>query len=182
MLRLWDWECSGCRTRQEHLIEVPKGQWVPKVAQFDCPVCGEVTHQGRLMSAPAPYMGEKTLNPIVRGGRFDTAGNQELPELPQCPGEAEAQAKASRAIASLPPTATREEIRAAAFEASDSCRPKLDDYAAHFESPAYKDADKRRAEVAKRNAKKRKRLRALKRGENVNMRRDRCAGDPNLKS
>jgi hypothetical protein len=62
----------------------------------------------------------------------------------------------------LPDNATGEEIR-------DFVRSK-----------PYQEIKKERRAIGKENAMKRARARALRRGENVNMRRDRLPGDPNF--
>jgi len=41
---------------------------------------------------------------------------------------------------------------------------------------------RKRKNIVAENKQKRKRLKAIKQGKNVNMRRDKCAGDPKLTS
>jgi hypothetical protein len=158
---------------------VPKGEPVPESAPFECLCCGEETTHERKLSMPARYLGEKNLSPRISGGRFDTTGHAAPPVYPDMPGESEYQARVDKAVRALGPNASdaaiRSEVRALAGDA-----PSLSDYAAHLSRPECREIKRERQRVAKQNAQKRKRLAAAKRGENVNFRRDRCAGDPKL--
>lgn len=124
---------------------------------------------------PARYMGEKNLSPMVSGGRFDTTGHASLPEYPDMPGEADYSARLNRALARNPVGDHTAVMRSMANDA-----PSLSDYAAHLSKPECREVKAERKRIAKQNAQKRRRLDAAKRGENVNFRRDKCAGDPAL--
>jgi len=56
----------GVSREEEHLTLVPEGHETPKVDYLPCRKCGCDTRKERLMSAPAKYMGETVLNPIVQ--------------------------------------------------------------------------------------------------------------------
>jgi hypothetical protein len=116
----------------------------------------------RRISCPAPYMGEKVLNPMVSGGGFDTTGHKALPALPEFKDSGEV---------------FRDDPRS---EASPGNRGKVarEALTEHFQSSDFKEAKRARAAVKAENKQKQKRAAAIRRGENVNMRRDRCAGDP----
>ena len=55
-----------------------------------------------------------------------------------------------------------------------------DNYKQLWSTPEWKEARAEIKEVNRCNAHKRKRAAALHRGENINMRRDKCAGDPKI--
>ena len=180
MLRLFDWECSACKEQHENLAEIPHGK-LPRSVTFECPYCEETVRQRRLISLPAPYMGEKNLSPIVKGGSFDTVGHRKLPDLPDLPGAKEHSAKTQAALRALPPNATQGDRQATILKAGKDA-PRASDYMALFNKPEYKEAESARKQVAKQNADKKKRHRALTRGENVNFRRDKALGDPKMSS
>ncbi len=143
---------------------------------LDCDICGEETEQERLISAPAPYMGERLLNPIVRGGSYDTAGDAPMPSYPDAPGEAEHVAKIQSKLSALGQDAPQAER----YEAMASVASDAPDIISHMGKPECIEIKKERKRIGEQNIAKKQRLRALKRGENVNMRRDRLAGDPKL--
>lgn len=173
MMRLFDWSCSSCGTRAEQLVRVPAGQDLVKRRALPCDPCGGYELHAVALSLPAPYMGERVINPMVRGGSFDTMGYRQQPALPDLPGEREHSERLSKALASAPVS----ERRSVASEMSKTA-PTMADYSALFSSPGYKEVVAERKRIRAENAEKRKRLAAIKRGENINMRRDRCAGDP----
>ena len=177
--KLIDFACSVCGHEMESLVDVPAGSERPKWRSDWCPVCETHTHQDALIGMPAPYMGERVCNPEMYGGEFDTMGAKELPKLPDLPGQAEHQAKLRQRMRSVPDTASRAEAQAAFAEASKDA-PSSADYASLFASKEYKHAEAERARIKKQNEQKRARAAAMRRGENVNMKRDKCAGDPNI--
>ena len=175
-----DFECEICGFKREEFVDVPVGGERPSTHRFSCPGCnGELTLHHSVIGLPAPYMGEKILNPQMFGGNFDTMGAREFEPLPDLPGQEEHSAKIRKAMSQLPDTATSQE-RKAAF--SDACRdaPTSADYSSMFSKPEYKEVEQVNAEIAKQNKAKRKRAKAISRGENVNMRRDKCPGDPKI--
>jgi len=174
MFRLFDFECQVCGTKEEHLMSVPSGELPGRTIETGCYECKRCTTWDRLISKPARYMGEAACAPVVRGGKYDTAGMRKLPRLPQLPGEAEHERRCSEVAAGISdPTERRQAVLRMAKEG-----PQAADYARHFASAEYRDAEKRRRRVARENRQKKKRLAALRRGEHVNFRRDKCAGDP----
>lgn len=86
--RQYDWECDLCEYPHTDLVEVATGEEVPRYYRLDCPSCGADTVHRRIMSAPAQYMYDRPYAPIVKGGRFDTAGNRKPPPLPELPADA----------------------------------------------------------------------------------------------
>lgn len=145
--RLYDWRCTECNVPEEHLTECPVGETPRKRSRLMCRWCGGITPHERLMSCPAPYMGERVLNPMVRGGSFDTMGQASPPPLPDLP---------------------------AGVESTTS------NYRQLFETKEWKEARAEQKHVNALNAEKRERAAAIRRGANINMRRDRCAGDPKV--
>jgi hypothetical protein len=98
-------------------------------------------------------MGEKTHNPLVYGGTYDTAGYKRGPKLPELKfGE--------------PETVNGRTSRGVDVDA-------LRDYA-----KANKDLLAEHRRIKDENKQKQKRAKALKRGEVVNFRVDKCKGDP----
>lgn len=89
MYRLYDFECGACGARDEHLVDVPRCEPVPRVITADCRHCAQECEHERIVSLPAPYMGERLCNPLVHGGRFDTTGNRALTPLPDLPAGVE---------------------------------------------------------------------------------------------
>lgn len=81
MFRNYDWQCS-CGETVQFMVQFPTGD--RPVAQLGlwCGTCQAVTVHDRLISLTAPYMGEKMLNPMVSGGKFDTMGMASLPKIP----------------------------------------------------------------------------------------------------
>lgn len=55
-----------------------------------------------------------------------------------------------------------------------------DDYLAVAKTPEFKELKAERAVIAKRNKEKRKRAKAIRRGENINMRRDKVKGERSI--
>lgn len=147
MYRLHDWECCACSTVHECLTDVPTGETPPRLSVQWCPVCeGDGQHE-RLISLVAEYHGERTLNPMVHGGSFDTMGKAPIPDLPDIPG---------------------------------SARGDTEDYRQLFATPEWKEARAAQRNVIRLNNEKKKRARALARGQQVNFRRDKCVGDPKV--
>lgn len=178
MFRLFDWECQVCGFVEEHLAIVPQGEPPPRTIQAACARCRKATIKDRLFPLPAKYLGECECNAVVRGGKYDTAGMRKLERLPELPGEAEHQRRCTEVAAKISdPAERRQAVLAMAKEG-----PQAADYAAHFNKPEYREVERRRAKTKRENRAKQKRLAALRRGERVNMRRDKCAGDPNWKA
>lgn len=65
-------------------------------------------------------------------------------------------------------------------ELPSSAEGTCDDYRAHFDSKEWRESRKERNSVTKQNQEKRKRAAAIQSGAPINMRRDKCAGDPNI--
>ena len=173
VLRLFDFACIDCGFKQEALVDVPFGETPASRHELYCDDCDVVSWHDRQLSLPAPYMGEKNLSPIVRGGRFDTAGHAPMPSYPDMPGEADYQAKLGRALSRNPAHDRDAVLRSMINEA-----PALEDYAAHMSKPECVEIKRERKRIGSQNAQKHQRLAAAKRGEQVNFRRDKCAGDP----
>ena len=151
MLKLYDWECQRCGAIQEHAVEVPAKMLAALSMRAGCRRCKTRTTHKRLMSAPAPYVGEKTVNPRFGGGSGarDTLGMVRGPSLPELPDE-------------LCKTGDVAGIRE------------------FFGRPEYKEIERQRKVIAKQNAAKQKRNKAMKAGWHINMRRDRLPGDPKI--
>lgn len=133
------------------------------------------------MSAPAQYMGEKVLNPRISGGRFDTMGYVTPPSLPDLPGADEHSERVCADMGRLPENASKEDYKEVRRRhRRDS--PSDADYAALFSTSEYREAAAERKRVVRQNAVKRERAAALARGDNINFRRDRVDGDPNMTS
>lgn len=147
MYRLYDVQCLRCGRVSEALIACRRGKLPQAQVWEPCPQCGRVRRHARLLSPPAPYMGEKVYNPHVSGGAFDTLGQEAVPALPDLPPGVESNSDNYRQLfASQEWIETRAEVR----------------------------------EVNRKNAQKRKRAAAIARGDNINMRRDKCDGDPHI--
>lgn len=153
--RLFDWACTLCGLERESLTWVKDKKRPPEKAMLACLTCRMPTRHARIVSVVAEYHGEKTLNPIVHGGAFDTAGSKPLPGMDALP--------------SIPLDASRADRK-----------QQVEAYRQRFASAEWKDMKKQRASIMKDNAEKKQRLAALKRGENVNMRRDKLPGDPKV--
>lgn len=147
MYRLYDWRCRVCERTDEHLTQCRDGTKPKRQMLLCCRWCGVPRVHDRMISPPAPYMGERVINPMVRGGRFDTMGHEAPPMLPDLPSGVESTTSNYRQL---------------------------------FATPEWKEARAEQKEVARRNAQKRKRAAAIERGENINMRRDKCDGDPKV--
>lgn len=146
MFRSFDWECQTCGNVDWRVVGVPSGSSVPTEHLWPCDMCEAETLHDRVLSLPAPYMGERVYNPQVAGGKFDTLGHKIGPSLPP----------------PLPPEA------------------KAGDWVDRWQSKEFKERKAAIVANNKENAAKRKRAAALKRGENVNMRTDKLAGDPKI--
>jgi hypothetical protein len=83
MLKLFDWKCRSCGATIEHVIDVAAKMLAPRTMRSSCRSCRKRTTHERLMSAPAPYTGEKVYCPRVYGGKFDTMGYRSGPKLPE---------------------------------------------------------------------------------------------------
>jgi hypothetical protein len=124
-------------------------------------------------------MGEKILNPNVYGGTYDTMGAKEFRPLPELPGSEEHSKLMKQRIREIPEGLSAKDHKKAMCESMAGC-PSSADYATHFERPEYKETEAANKRIAEHNTEKRERAAAIKRGENINMRRDKCAGDPNM--
>ncbi len=128
---------------------------------------------------PARYMGETNLSPPVYGGRFDTMGHAPMPEIPDLPGEAEYRARVKAKTDALGPRASWDEVHSTMRSMVNEA-PSLRDYGEHMSKPETKEIVKERKRIGAQNARKQMRAAAMRRGENVNFRRDRLAGDPKI--
>jgi hypothetical protein len=173
--RLYDWQCEDCGSVSERLVTVPHGEAPARSYELECLACADYTDHTRLISPPARYMGEKVHNPMISGGRFDTTGHRPLPAYPDMAGEAEYNTRLQARLAEAPAS----ERRAVMREMGNSA-PSLYDYHEHMSKPEVREIAKERKRIASENKQKQKRLAALKRGESVNFKRDRVAGDPKL--
>ena len=171
MLRLYDWDCRRCGAIGEHLVRVDSGTAPPKESTLPCPACNQDTPHERRLSLPAPYLGEKVHNICVYGGSNDTMGYKALPKLPKVPGADNVNRKFNEYLAqgASPKDAYRDTWK-------DT--PDLADYNSVCNKPEVREIEKERSRIMKENIKKRERARALKSGANINMRQDKCAGDP----
>lgn len=183
MYRFYDWRCTNCKAVTEHLVDVPDGKVPPKGKKLECPWCeGDHPHV-RLLSVPAEVHCDKVHNPKVMGGEFDTLGHRPLPKLPELGGhdsnavDRSLSQKLACVSDNAPPEVAHEIVRA---HNKDKGGPELCDYKKHFESSDWKFAKLKQDEVKEQNRQKKARRRALERGEPVNMRRDKCAGDPSF--
>lgn len=191
--RYSDFECTKCGTVDAKLYETPHGMPKPKFAILECRNCETERLQERLISMPAQYMGEKTLNPNMRGGNYDTMGHAPMPDIPDLPGAKEHDQRLAAELATVPdgPSAVKDangkesltelgETRKAIITKHRNNAPSEADYHAHLHKPEVSEIFKERDVIKKQNREKRQRSAAIKRGENINMRRDKCAGDPKI--
>ena len=176
MLRLFDWLCIKCDLRSEGYVDVPHGETPPDTHDQVCPIHG-VTPHDRTVSLPAPYTGEHVRNPHVYGGSMDTMGCKPTMDLPDLPGANEHSAETIAKLRQIPDSAPQEARYSVLREAAKSA-PGGADYATMFETSEYKEVEKQRAHDIKLNKKKKERAAVLHSGGHVNMRRDRCEGDP----
>ncbi len=174
-----DWECEKCNQPHEETVWIPHGGERPAKADFLCPHCKSISTHTSVLGLPAPYMGEKMLNPRMYGGRCDTMGHVEHEKLPDLPGQAEHSEKIRKAMSQLPDSATSKERKSVFSEACKDA-PSSADYSDLFSKPEYKEVEARNEQITKENTSKQKRAKAIASGENVNMRRDKCPGDPNM--
>lgn len=181
MLRLFDWVCVGCESRTEGLVDVPSGFSPPKLSEQLCLNCEARTEHERVISLPGPYYGEKTLNPMQSGGDYDTMGEQGHHDLPMLPGALEHGRKLAAAIGEVKDSGDPDNVDALC----DAMRsvgggPSADDYIAHIAKPEFQEISEANVEIDRRNDEKKDRLAALRSGANINFRRDRCVGDPDI--
>ncbi len=177
--KLIDFRCDECGHEMESLVDVPHDSKRPTWRSTTCKECGSITRQSALIGLPAPYMGERVCNPQQYGGPCDTMGHKEPPPLPDLHGASEHRAKLAERMRDVPNNAPRKEAQAA-FAAASHDAPSSADYATLFASKEYKSAEAERTHIQKQNEQKRARASAIAKGENINMKRDKCAGDPNL--
>lgn len=177
--RFYDWECGVCSARREALLWVDGGSEPDKRTKLRCDKCGRITTHTRLVSLPAPYTGEQVHNPMVTGGRYDTMGHEPMPDVPTNRHLAEHQARCSAALASLPDSLSPQERHRAVCAAVGSS-PNVCDIQSHYNKPEVKEVLAERNKIKQRNKQKRARAAALASGAPVNMRRDRCPGDPKI--
>lgn len=180
MYRLIDWECDRCKyCITGGLTDIPHGTERPKTRVDECPVCEADTPQHSVMGAPAKYMGDKVHNPMIYGGACDTMGCKELEPLPELPAGLDHSVKLRESLKGISPATPKAEANKA-FR--DACKdaPTSDDYAAHFKRPDWIEANARNDKIKAENAQKRARLKAGLGGQEVNMRVDKCAGDPKI--
>ena len=180
MLRLADYVCPVCGARYEKLVEKASGDPWPEKSLITCIRDGELMGD-YVMGAPAEYLGEKDLSPVVHGGSFDTMGRRTLPPIQDLPGAKEATAKMRAELSSLPDNAPTDARKDIMRKHSDSV-PSSADYSAHFSKPEVKETFSERKRVMKENAVKRKRAIAKKKDPNINFRNTKVAGDPNFTS
>lgn len=183
MWRPVDFRCDVCGSDLEEFVYIPIGGERPSEMILHCHRCNDVTIHHSVIGLPAPYMGEKILNPQMYGGTYDTMGAREMEDLPDLPGQAEHSAKMRKSLSKFSDaewsSMPKRERDAAIGEACKDA-PSSADYASLFAKPEYKEVEHANQEIAKQNRSKRKRAKAIARGENVNMRRDKCPGDPKI--
>jgi hypothetical protein len=179
MLRLNDWECSLCKRKAEHYVDVDHGTKLPKKTTLHCAHCDRKAPHERMLSLPAPYMGERTFNPLISGGDYDTTGHAPMPDYTTANWETEHNKRIQRTFAALPANVTEYERRSALNEVAKEA-PSVYDYGKHLSSPENREIAKVRKAIGKQNNAKKKRFEALKRGEQVNFRRDKVAGEKNI--
>jgi len=182
MFRLFDWECHDCGRVIEEMIDVPRDEDPPTTIQHPCICCDGPAIFERLFPLPAPYLGEKVHNYAQCGGSFDTMGHRKLPSLPTAPGMAEHRREVERFTATLPSDMAPEQRANEVFSQFEGKGPSGADLQDHFQTPAFKKAKAERKKVRAQNAEKKRRASAIAKGENVNMRYDKCAGDPDIMS
>lgn len=85
MFRLYDWECSRCNAKREHVVDFPQGESPPSAQRLWCDPCGAVRDHVRLFPLPARYLYDRPFSPEVVGGQFDTMGAKRMPALPKPP-------------------------------------------------------------------------------------------------
>lgn len=179
MWRPIDYRCCECKRIHEEMVWVSSGTARPKSGVFVCPSCEDETTHESVIGLTAPYMGEKVLNPEMYGGTCDTMGAVQHMPLPDLPGQEEHSAKIRKAMSQLPDSASSKERKSVFSEACKDA-PSSADYQSLFSKPEYKEVEAVNDKITKENTAKRKRAKAMRRGENVNMRRDKCPGDPNM--
>lgn len=82
MFRLYDFQCWECGLVIEAVHTFPSDQSPVRGKALWCESCQVNTLHERLISRPAPYLGEKLFTVPVYGGRFDTAGAKRPPKKP----------------------------------------------------------------------------------------------------
>jgi hypothetical protein len=179
MFRLYDFECIECGTLNEHLVEVPHGSTVELGQILFCSLCGKYTLHSWRLSIPAKYLGECWCAPQIRGGAYDTMGEKEHIPTPDLPGQAEYQEKLAERLRGVREHASSQEFKSAWAEATRDA-PSSSDYATLFSTPEYKEAVRVNNQITEENEGKKKRAAAIRRGENVNFKKDKCFGDPKL--
>jgi hypothetical protein len=153
--RLFDTECQTCGDVAPSLLWADHGSMPPKIHREICLSCGQETDRARIISLIAEVHLDKELSPVVYGGAFDTAGCKQFKTMAEIPPPPDGASKSDR-------------------------REHIDAYKERFQSSEWKEMKKENASIAKENALKQKRLAALKRGEPVNMRKDKLPGDPKV--
>lgn len=180
MFRLYDFECEICGDKKEHLVDVPNGEKPPKETKIYCDCRPNhplgIFHK-RVVSKPARYMGECYCAPQVNGGEFDTMGMKELLPTPDLPGQDKYQELVAKRMEGVRENASPDEVRQAFRDATKDA-PSSSDYAALFQTSEYKEARRVNEKIKEENKQKRKRAAALKKGENINFKKDKCLGDP----
>lgn len=150
MLRLFDYACRLCGYEAEYLVE----DGAPSTHDT-CKICLRKGWLDRRLSLPAPYTGERVLNPMIRGGTHDTCGFERPPPMPALPGEAYTKTDKGTHV-------NRDAL--------------LD----RRNSKEYQEWSKARSAVVKRNEAKRQRAKLIEQGAPINMRRDKLPGDPKV--
>jgi hypothetical protein len=170
---LYDLACTECGTVHEDIRPYQESRRY----RAECVgICGRWQDHVRLPSLFASYMGEKVQSPIVLGGKFDTAGHAKTQRLPDFKEAIEHDAHVNANIAKLGRNPSDEAVRDAARAAGPG--PSTADWREHIKKPAFKEAKKQQNEQRRQNRLKRMRAKAINRGENVSVRRDRLPGDP----
>jgi len=156
-----DWECTVCQYVCQNVLSKRPA---PKTRTLFCLSCDTETMHERLFPMPARYLGEKLRNDTgirIKGGKYDTEGFEELPDIPDLPGAEEHAAKVSKA---LEQAESRDQgAKILTEQAKDA--PDGFDYRAHMEKPEIAEIVKEREVIDKRNVAKAKRAKLIDQGK-----------------
>lgn len=182
MPRIFDWECTCCgEVSKDRVFALAYPAPVPAREVAPCDNCMLDTYHRRLPPKFAEYLGEKTrriCNPQVSGGSFDTMGMAREPKMPSIPGWEEHNKKMQERVKTLPPEASREDVLAATDDLKRQ-GPRYKDLKDHIHSKEYKEARAEKDNIRRQNLAKRKRAKAIARGETT-MRDSPLPGDPKV--
>lgn len=155
MFRRYDWECQNCQAVFEQIVQFPQADPAPKLL-------GDVEND----DLTCPACGGNTANAErLISCPAEYHGEKQLNPIVRG-GEHDTmgfkQVRKPKELGELPDHSTYEQARE------------------YVRRPEYREWRREKKAVQAENKEKRKRADALARGEPVNFRRDKCAGDPKI--